>query len=81
MKLTAYHDTNGNIIGLAVSRSEDSVSAELRADTQPEVRISNVELPSEETLDFDNPARLNEGLSKLVENYRVDEGVLKIKSS
>jgi hypothetical protein len=80
MKLTAYHDTNGNIIGLAISPSEDSVSAELRADTQPKLCMSDVELPSEETLDFDNTGRLNEGLSKLVENYRVDEGVLKRKT-
>jgi hypothetical protein len=80
MRLTAYHDANGNIVGLAVSPSENSVPAEVIANTQPGLRISNVEVPSEETLDFDNPVRLNEGLTKLVENYRVDTGVLKRKS-
>lgn len=80
MKLTAYHDANGNIIALAVSPSEDSVSAEIIANTQPGLQRSDAELPLEETLDFDNPVRLNEGLTKLTKNYQVDQGILKRKS-
>jgi hypothetical protein len=67
------------IVGMAVSPSENLISAEVISNTQPGLRMSNVEIPSEETLDFENATRLNEGLSKLVENYRVEEGILKRK--
>ena len=80
MKLTTYHDANGNIVGLAFSPSEDSVSAKLTSNTHPDLLVSDVEVPSEEILDFDNLVRLNEGLTKIAENYRVDNGVLKRKS-
>jgi hypothetical protein len=80
MRLTAYHDANGNIVGMAVSPSENLVPAEVISNTQPGLRMTNVETPSEETLNFENPEQLNEKLRKLVENYQIDAGVLKRKS-
>jgi hypothetical protein len=77
MKLMAYHDLNGNILGLAVSPSEDTIPAEVIANTQPGIRVLKVDLPPGETLDFGNPHRLNQGLSHLLDNYNVDAGLLK----
>jgi hypothetical protein len=80
MRITAYHDSVGNIKGLAVSPSDDSIPAELVTSSQPGLRMAEVAPPAGLTIDFDNPKRLHEALDNLVESYRVEKGALKRKS-
>lgn len=79
MRLTAYHDNSGNIVGLAISPADDSTPAEVMTSTRPGIRMADVEVPQGLTIDFANPARVNKALDHLLENYRVDKGVLNRK--
>lgn len=76
MRLTAYHDSNGNIVGLAASPSDDSIPAEVRTDRHPGLRAMEIEAPSALTLDPADPVQLHAQLSDLVQNYRIDGGAL-----
>jgi len=80
MQLMAYHDSDGNILGMAFSPSDDSMSAEVVTVTQPGLRAVEVEVPSGVELDPDDPQRLNDELSKLAEGYRIDNGTLQRRS-
>jgi hypothetical protein len=81
MRLTAVHDGQGNIAVLVVSPPDSPPPAQL--DTQPGQRMTEVEAPSEVTLDLDSP-RLREDLDNLRQSFRVeipsDEGRLTRKS-
>jgi hypothetical protein len=71
MRITAVHDSRGNISALVAS-SPDAPPAQM--EMKPGQRMTEVEVP-EETLSIDN-AQLNERLSELMQNNRVDvEGV------
>lgn len=78
MRLTAIHDSQGNIAALVVS-PPDSPPAQLQ--TQPGQRMTEVEAP-EVTFDLAGP-RLNEDLSDLMQNHQVElqteQGKLKRK--
>jgi hypothetical protein len=76
MRLAAYHDSNGNILGLAVSPTDDGVFAEVTSTTPPGLRMTEVKIPSGLNLKFDDPPRLNEELDRLVRDYRVHQGAL-----
>jgi hypothetical protein len=95
MRLTAYHDNNGNIVGLAISPADDATPAEVLAispaddattpaeviaTARPGLRRTEITVPSEVTFDFDNPSRVYEELDKLVREYRVDKDALARKS-
>jgi hypothetical protein len=80
MRLTAYHDSNGNIVGLAISPADDATPAEVVATTQPGLRRTEVMVPSEVMFDFDNPSHVYEELDKIVRAYRVDKDALARKS-
>jgi hypothetical protein len=80
MRLAAYHDSTGNIVGLALSPSADAVLAEVVVEKHPGLRMTDVKVPSGVRLNFNDPPRLNEELDKLVKNYRVDKGSLTRKS-
>lgn len=73
MRITAYHDGNGNIVALSASPADDSIPAEIAANEQPTLRAVDVELPSDARLDPSNPRLLYEGLAKLKKDYRVDK--------
>ena len=81
MLLTAYHDSNGNLVGLAVSPADDSIPAEVISNTQPGVRMAAVDVPSGITFDFNDQAQINNSLNDVVEKYQIDKGVLKRNSS
>jgi hypothetical protein len=70
MRLMAFHDSEGNITGLVVSSPEAS-PVQLVTETQPGLRMTEIEAPPEVTLDLDSP-RLNEDVDILIENYRVE---------
>jgi hypothetical protein len=80
MRLTVYHDSNGNIVGLAASPADDSIPAEVVTRTQPGLRAAEIEVPPGVELDFDNPPRLNKELGKLAESYRIERGTLTRRS-
>ena len=73
MRVTAYHDGNGNIVGLSASAADDSIPAEIAANEQPTLHAVDVELPSDVALDPSNPRLVYEGLAKLKKDYRVDK--------
>ena len=81
MLLTAYHDSNGNLVGLAVSPADDSIPAEVISNTQPGVRMAAVDVPSGITFDFNDQAQINNSLNDVLEKYQIDKGVLKRNSS
>jgi hypothetical protein len=80
MRLTAYHDSEGTIIGLALSPADDATPAEVVSTVEPDVRRTEVRVPQGVTFDFNNPQRVYEELEKLRENYRVDKNALATKS-
>ena len=80
MYLTAYHDSAGNIIGLAASPADDSMPAEVVTKSQPELRATKIDVPSGVELDPADPLRLSEELGRLAKAYRVDRGSLARRS-
>lgn len=73
MQLRALHDSRGNIKALVVSPPDATPVqiVEMQPAQQPGQRMTEVEAPPEITLDLDGP-QLNEDLSNLMENYRVE---------
>jgi hypothetical protein len=80
MRLVAYHDRNGNIIGLAASPSDDFVPAEVTTSLYPGLRMTQVDLPSGITVDSNNPKHVNEAMDRIIKNYQVVQGAFKRKS-
>ncbi len=80
MRLRAYCDSKGTIVGLAASVSDDPIPVEVVSVTQPGLRAVLVELPAGIDLDPANPARMNDELSKLAGEFRVDNGTLRKRS-
>lgn len=76
MRLTAYHDSNGNIVGLAASPPDDSIPVEVVSTAHPGLRATDVEVPSGVELYPDHPERLHQELAKVAENHRIDKGRL-----
>jgi hypothetical protein len=73
MQLRALHDSHGNIAALVVSPPDaDRVQiVEMQPAQQAGQRMTEVEAPPEMTLDLDGP-QLNEDLSNLMQNFRVE---------
>jgi hypothetical protein len=72
MQLTAYHDSEGNIVGLVVS-PPDSVPVEVKTEAHPGgLRRTEIEVPTEVTLDLDSPQQLAEDMEKVRKNYLVE---------
>lgn len=73
MQLRALHDSHGNIKALVVSPPDaDPVQIiEMQPAQQAGQRMTEVEAPSEITLDLEGP-QLNENLSNLMQNFRVE---------
>ena len=80
MQFIAYHDSHGNIIGLAISPEDDATPADVVITMQPDLRRTEVTLPSGVTFDFDNPSSVYEVLDKLKQDYRVDKDSLTRRS-
>jgi len=74
MQLRALHDSHGNITALAVSPPDvDPVQIiEVQPAQQAGQRMTEVEAPPEITLDLDDAQQLNEDLSNLMQNFRVE---------
>ena len=73
MQLRALHDSHGNITALVVSPPDsDPVQIiEIPPAQQAGQRMTEVEAPPEMTLDLEGP-QLNENLSNLMQNFRVE---------
>jgi len=71
MQLTAYHDSEGNIVGLVVS-PPDSVPVEAQTEAHPGLLRTEVEAPEEITFSPDSPQEIYENINKLRENYQVE---------
>jgi hypothetical protein len=73
MQLRALHDNHGNIMALVVS-PPDATPVQI-VETQPGQqigqRMTEIEAPAEMPLDLDGP-QLNEDLSNLMQNFRVE---------
>jgi hypothetical protein len=67
MRITVVHNSQGEILALVAS-SPDAPPAQM--ELQPGQRMTEVEVP-EETLSLESP-QLNERLSELMRNYRVE---------
>jgi hypothetical protein len=67
MRFTAIHDSQGNISALVVPPPN---SPPPQLETRPGQRMTEVEAP-EVTIDLGSP-RLNEELSDLIQNHRVE---------
>ncbi|MFC6019580.1 hypothetical protein ACFP2T_25645 [Plantactinospora solaniradicis] len=80
MRLTAYHDNNGNIVGLAASPSGDSTPVEVVSTGHPGLRATEIEVPPGVELDPNQPDRLYEELAKVAEGHRIDKGILAPKN-
>ena len=81
MRLTAYHDSSGNIVALAASMSDDALSAEIvPSGPKPGLRTADVEMPAGVILDPGNPEELYQELDKIKESYLIDEGTLRRRS-
>lgn len=80
MRLTAYHDANGNILGLAASPNDDSTPAEVSATRQPGLRMTEITAPDGMGFDFSDLSRLSRALDQIVEEYRIDGASLQRKS-
>jgi hypothetical protein len=74
MQLRALHDSHGNITALAVSPpdAEPVQIIEMQPGQQIGQRMTEVEAPPEITLDLDDARQLNEDLSNLMQNFRVE---------
>ena len=74
MQLRALHDSHGNITALAVSPPDvDPVQIiEVQPAQQAGQRMTEVEAPPEMTRDLDDAQQLNEDLSNLMQNFRVE---------
>ena len=75
MRISVSHDSHGNITTLVVSTPDMPRVQMVQMGTQPPRLMTEVEAPPAEmtleTLDLDGP-RLNETLSDLMQNYRVE---------
>ncbi|WP_253768831.1 hypothetical protein [Goodfellowiella coeruleoviolacea] len=80
MKLFAYHDSSGNIAGLAFSPTDDAIPAEVTTERQPGIRATEVQIPTGVTLNPDDPQSVYQELGKLVADYRVEQGSLAKKT-
>ena len=70
MRLMAYHDSEGNIVGLVVA-PPDSIPVQVQSQAHPGLRMTEIEAPAEVTLDLDSP-QLHEEMDKLRETFRVE---------
>ena len=74
MRITVVHNSQGEISALVVS-SPDAPPAQM--ELLPGQRMTEVEVP-EETLNLESP-QLNERLSELMRNYRVEVQDAKVR--
>jgi hypothetical protein len=73
MRLTVIHESNGNIAALvAYPSGSPPVYPEMKSGQQ----MIEIEAPTEITLDLD-ARQINERLSDLMQNYRVDVATVK----
>ena len=73
MRLTVIHDSNGNIVALV---AYPLGSPPAYPEIKPGQHMIEVEAPAEIRLDLD-ARQMNERLSDLMQNYRVEVGVMK----
>lgn len=76
MRLTAYHDSKGNIIGMSLTPGKDAVSAQVMLDKHPGLYMAQVDVPAGVTFDLKNPAQINGALAGLAKTFKVDKGSL-----
>jgi hypothetical protein len=79
-RLTAYHGSQGDIIGLALSHTDDATRLEIVDPREPGLRSTVITVPSEVTFDFTDELRVYEELFKLRRDYRADKDALVRKS-
>jgi hypothetical protein len=76
MQLRAFHDSHGNITALVVSPPDalalPAQIIEIQPGQQIDQRVTEVEAPPEMTRDLDDAQQLNEDLSNLMQNFRVE---------
>jgi hypothetical protein len=70
MRVTAFHDSEGNIVGLVVA-PPDSMPVQVQSQAHPGLQMTEIEPPEEVTLDPDSP-QLHEEMDKLRETFRVE---------
>jgi hypothetical protein len=79
MKLAAYHDRAGNIVGLALSPSDDAEFPEVVSETHPGLRKTDVKVPAGVAFDFDNPSKIHKQLDKVAQKFRIENDALTTK--
>lgn len=80
MLATIYHNSNGQIFGVAASRTNDCTPAEIMTPNMPGLRSTEVDLPSEMDSDPGDLQHLYENLNGVVQSFIVEGGSLKRRS-